>query len=213
MVQLMHLVLVSLAVACDYTLYAQPQSTNIWARVEELDPVLSPYILCLAGSTPTKLFTMDSTAASCTWTTTHLIIQYFPSRSLCEKGNCEKQTIWLHGSEPCNVMGDLSLINVTLSGRHHFTENCEEGEDWCTHCLNPELLVEENGTYYTVIEHHPVPLDSFYEKWQSKCLWGRGVDVFYVEDGTLTVEDSVIEDVVGLYLSGPYWHCNVRQYQ
>lgn len=75
MVQLMCLVLVSLAFACDYTLYAQSQSTNIWAIVEKLDPVQSPYVLCLADSTFTKHFTMDDIDEGCAWTTSHLIIQ------------------------------------------------------------------------------------------------------------------------------------------
>lgn len=85
---------------------------------------------------------------------------------------------------------------MTLSGRHHFTENCKEGEDWCTHCLNPELLAEDSSHYYTVIEQHPVLLDSSYDEWQSKCLWDREVSVFVVREGaTLSFEDSVIADV------------------
>ena len=55
----------------------------------------------------------------------------------------EKQTIWLQGIQVCAVKDQLTFVNMTLSGRHHFTDNCEE--DWCTHCLNPELLVEETA--------------------------------------------------------------------
>jgi len=94
------------------------------------------------------------------------------------------------------VKDQLTFVNVTLSGRHHFTEDCEEGEDWCTHCLNPELLVEEDGLYYTVIEHHPVLLDASYGEWQAKCQWETGEDVFAVLEGaTFSIEDSIIADV------------------
>lgn len=75
MAKLVYLVLVSLAVGCDITLYAQPQSTNIWERVKALAPVKSPYVICLAGSTPTKNFTMSDIAGGCVWSTKHLIIK------------------------------------------------------------------------------------------------------------------------------------------
>lgn len=73
--QLMCWVLASLVIACDYTLYAKPGNTNIWATVNELDPAQSPYILCLADSTTTKHFTMDDSSACYEWTTSHLVIQ------------------------------------------------------------------------------------------------------------------------------------------
>lgn len=75
MVKLTHFVLLSLTAACDFTLYARTESTNILAIVKDLDPIQSPYVLCLAGSTATKHFTMDDIDAGCLWTTRHLIIQ------------------------------------------------------------------------------------------------------------------------------------------
>lgn len=72
---LVKLVLISQAVACDFTLYAQSQITNIWDKVHEIDPVQSPYVLCLAGSTATKRFTIDDSPGRCLWVTNHLIIQ------------------------------------------------------------------------------------------------------------------------------------------
>ena len=65
----------NVAAACDYTLYAQFGSINFWAFVQELDPVQSPYVLCLSGSTNTRQLTLDDTAIGCEWPTAHLIIQ------------------------------------------------------------------------------------------------------------------------------------------
>lgn len=67
--------LVTVAVACDYILYAMPGNTNIWAKLKAIDPVQSPFVLCLAGSTSTKHFTMDDITGGCVWETSHLIIQ------------------------------------------------------------------------------------------------------------------------------------------
>lgn len=67
--------LASVAVACDYTLYATSGNTNIWAKVKAIDPVKSPFVLCLAGSTNTKRFTMDDIIGGCEWAASHLIIQ------------------------------------------------------------------------------------------------------------------------------------------
>ena len=62
------------------------------------------------------------------------------------------------GPSACYVYGLLTFADVTLSGRHHFVADYE-GEDWCTHCLDVDMLVtSENGAYRTVIDHHLVNL-------------------------------------------------------
>lgn len=86
------------------------------------------------------------------------------------------------------MIGKLTFINITLSGRHHFAQNCET-EDWCTHCLDLNLLVtNEDGSYETVIDHYKVNTsDSTYEEWQAKC---GPSSVFQVLPGAVLTFDS-----------------------
>jgi len=50
-----------LAAACDFTLFAQPTPTNIWESLLLFDPQTS-FVLCLSGSDPTQVFTLDDTS-------------------------------------------------------------------------------------------------------------------------------------------------------
>lgn len=91
----------------------------------------------------------------------------------------------------------LTFVNVTLSGRHHFTQDCAT-EDWCTHCLDTYLLVaNEDGSYQTVIDHHEVdPSDSAYDEWQAKCGAFPPQIVFQVLPGAvLSFEECDLFDI------------------
>lgn len=119
-------------------------------------------------------------------------------RSLCDEEPCVKQTIWMHDRNSCIVRGRLTFINVTISGHRYFSEECPEEEEWCSHCLNPFLLVhEDNDTYHTVIEHHYVDiLDASYLETLEKCLYGAGTNLFVLNSGaTLTFQDSALIDL------------------
>lgn len=91
----------------------------------------------------------------------------------------------------------LTFVNVTLSGRRYFTQDCAT-EDWCTHCLDLNLLVaSEEGSYQTVIDHHVVnPNDSGYAEWQEKCGALAEQNVFQVYPGAeLTFEGCDVLDI------------------
>lgn len=79
----------------------------------------------------------------------------------------------------------LTFVNVTLSGRRHFTQDCAT-EDWCTHCLDTYMLVaNDDGSYQTVIDHHEVnPSGLAYEEWQAKCGASK-LNVFKVSPGSV----------------------------
>lgn len=94
------------------------------------------------------------------------------------------------------MQGHLAFVNVTLSGQHYFLADCDQ--DWCTHCLNPDLLVlHSDGSYRTVIDDHVVNLDEpMYWMYQTRCNWGSFSNAFEVfETGKLSFEGSSLTDM------------------
>lgn len=187
---------VSVTATCNFTLIAAPGNTNLWEFLESLGEIPNPYVLCLSGGNQTNNFVMEYVTWYWTSTNTpYLTIQSVLLRSLCKPNNCEKQTIWIKTSGTVTLEASLTFINVTLSGRHFFDDTCSE--DWCAHCLDVSLLVQEaEDVYHTVIDRHYVNLaDDDYFFWQDRCNWGTLFSLFYVKHGSVfTFIDCTIED-------------------
>lgn len=66
---------VCLALACDWTLVAQPDPLNVWLFLAMLDTQASPLIICLTGSDDAHIFTLDDAPEGCRMPSVDLIIQ------------------------------------------------------------------------------------------------------------------------------------------